>query len=190
MDKTQTVDEVREAGKAMMDALAGADFTLCQTIEDYPIGGKNRGRCELSVNQQPKKGYRTSRRTTDKFGRWCKPKLSVFTEHIMLVITGPCVARDAAWIRTDGGVYLQAANGDNTWLLRAPCWRTPRREATHYFTSTQQLGGTSTSPARHEMPADPPELCDAYDAYLEFYNPLVEQLRQVWIALNTPTFVA
>lgn len=47
-------------------------------IDDYPIGGSNRGACRFEVEFDKKKGYRTVRVTQNKFGTWCKPKKDTY----------------------------------------------------------------------------------------------------------------
>ena len=46
-------------------------------FSDWPIGGDNRGSCRFVVEAN-NKGERVSRTTTDKHGRWCKPKHSTY----------------------------------------------------------------------------------------------------------------
>ncbi len=55
-----------------------AEFT------DWPIGGSARGNCRFSVESN-NKGERVSRTTTDKNGRWCKPKYTTYGQKYVIV---------------------------------------------------------------------------------------------------------
>lgn len=48
-------------------------------IEDYPIGGRARGRCTFKVEHNPTHGYRVSRVTTGK------PKMSTYAGRTVIV---------------------------------------------------------------------------------------------------------
>ena len=63
-------------------------------FNNWPIGGNNRGICKFWVEHTPGKGFRVARSTTDKHGRWCKPK--VMTYH------GPACIVDGS----DGRTYI------------------------------------------------------------------------------------
>lgn len=58
-----------------------------QTLEinDYPIGGSNRGQCKFEIEHNPKRGYRIVRTTTNKHGQWCKPKTSTYGGRAVIV---------------------------------------------------------------------------------------------------------
>jgi hypothetical protein len=47
-------------------------------IDDYPIGGNNRGKCVFEVEHNETHGYRVSRKTTDKYGIWRKPSYGTY----------------------------------------------------------------------------------------------------------------
>lgn len=51
---------------------------------DWPIGGNNRGECRFTVEANAK-GERTMRVTTDKHGRWCKPKYLKYGQKQVIV---------------------------------------------------------------------------------------------------------
>lgn len=54
-------------------------------FSDWPIGGQSRGQCKFTVETHIKRGQRVSRTTTDKFGRWHKPKYSVYGIQTIIV---------------------------------------------------------------------------------------------------------
>jgi hypothetical protein len=72
-DKIPTSDEIRATFEAVRHKIASMDLCLDATIDDYPIGRRDRGKCRLQVERAAGKGYRTVRTTTNKFGRWCAP---------------------------------------------------------------------------------------------------------------------
>lgn len=163
-------------------------FSAMYTIDDYPIGRRDRGRCEMSYEYHPKKReWRTSRRTTDKYGRWCKPKCSVYVDSPMVIVSGPDLEHEAAWLRTDGrSMYLQWANGASEMLCQAPFWSAPNREARTVTWTTRSLsyganGYQIDDVVKQEtdtIPADPPEHIALWDAYIEAYKPLYELVKQ------------
>jgi len=57
---------------------------LTAEFTDWPIGGSNRGLCKFAVEDGGKKGKRVSRTTTDKNGRWCKPKYTTYSEKVCI----------------------------------------------------------------------------------------------------------
>lgn len=46
-------------------------------FDNWPSGGVL-VQCQFRVHGDAKKGWRVEKRTTDKHGRWCKPKLSTY----------------------------------------------------------------------------------------------------------------
>ena len=56
---------------------------LVATFDDWPSGSA-RVKCEFVVRRH-KQGWRVSRRTTDKNGQWCKPKLTTFSGQAAIV---------------------------------------------------------------------------------------------------------
>lgn len=58
---------------------------LVAEINDWPIGGGNRGICKFEVEDGGKKGKRIVRTTTDKHGRWCKPKKDTYAAAVCVV---------------------------------------------------------------------------------------------------------
>jgi hypothetical protein len=166
-----TVAEVDAAWDAACERIAAVKLVEDFTIESYPIGSNNRGMCKLEVEFAPKKGYRTKRTTTDKHGRWCKPKCSIYQDHPIFVVAGDIGGREAAWLRfcTRSGPYFQLANGDNELLCEPPCWSKPRR-ADHHYTIT--VNGTESE--QKTLAADPPELCDAWERWWERYVQVVK----------------
>ncbi len=136
------------------------------TIEDYPIGGANRGNCKISVEYKRGHGYRPVKQTTDKHGRWCKPKAGTYRNGVTVVVTGEIVERDAAYLEvTDRGIWLQAANGDHTQLLEAPS--SARREPLKYKMNDDP----------RELPADDPLSCDLWEEWKPAYLELCKWLH-------------
>lgn len=135
-------------------------------IEDYPIG-RERGKCVLRVESKSGKGWRSVRQTTDKNGKWCKPKTSVYHDGLIVVVSHPDMARQFAWLNfSQGAVWLCYANGEQRVLAKAPCSSKPRRTPSTYKLVHHVM--FSAEPAKeetHTLPADPPELCDAWDVW-------------------------
>jgi hypothetical protein len=57
---------------------------LTADFSDWPIGGSNRGQCKFAVEDGGKRGKRVSRTTTDKHGRWCKPKYTTYSDEVCI----------------------------------------------------------------------------------------------------------
>jgi hypothetical protein len=85
--KIPTPDEIRSTFEAVRQKLGCMNLCLDATIDDYPIGRRERGKCRLQVERAAGKGYRTVRTTTNKFGRWCKPKKSTHTNNVTVVVS-------------------------------------------------------------------------------------------------------
>lgn len=66
---TSTVESVRTACARARQFLEAHHLCPEATIEDYPIGRRERGKCRLQVERARGKGYRTVRTTTDRLGR-------------------------------------------------------------------------------------------------------------------------
>jgi hypothetical protein len=192
-----TPTAIRQSFVELRENLARHQIVPVHVIESYPIGRRDRGQCRLEVEYKPGKGFRRIKTTTDKRGLWCNPKKSVWDGYPNYVITGDLeTGRTAAWLQVSPQriAYL-FPNGTSTVLLVSPCpFGKPRREAeTVVFRKVTLTFGTSPQKeSRDEMvlPADPPELCDAYDAWIESfgefrreyeerYNPIVNQLVAV-----------
>lgn len=58
---------------------------LVAQFVDWPIGGANRGQCEFNIEHDAKRGYRINRKTTDKYGKWCKPKTTTYGGKVAIV---------------------------------------------------------------------------------------------------------
>jgi hypothetical protein len=182
-----TPAEIREKADSVAARIAKYDLQLHGTISDYPIGRRERGLCRLEVERVKGKGYRTVRTTTDKHVRWCKPKKSTFRNDCTVVATGIFDHEHTIqWLCVgDSAVYLQAANGSTTTLMKAPHYCKPNREArtvTWTTTSFSPYGGDEPvrSKSQDTIPADPPELCDAYDAWIEVVRELRKLVARVW----------
>jgi hypothetical protein len=151
-----THDEIRATFAGVRQTIAGMDLGLDATIDDYPIGRRERGKCRLQVERAAGKGYRTVRTTTNKHGRWCAPKKSTYGNAVIVVVRGygeaynhpegperDNLARQVVWLSAGnpaaqwGGshVCVRYANGEGYSM--AKCWRNdaPRREP-HIYTTT------------------------------------------------------
>ena len=156
--------------------LAGATLVPEYVIDDYPIGRRDRGKCRLGVEHSKGRGWRTVRTTTDKHGRWCSPKKSVYHEGIIVVYTRPGDQHvEAGWLNVSmSGIWLCLANFNQLSLVKAPSYCRPNREP-HTYTLVTQVSDLNADmklvptggPTRkqHTIEADPPELCDAYDLW-------------------------
>jgi len=125
------------------------------------------------------RALRTVRSTTDKHGRWCKPKCSTYSDDVICVVTHPEMppTREAAWLFVGRqGIYLHYANcKESKALALPPCHGRPRREpekvrlVSHKPMSILEIAEGKAMEVDHiteyENPADPPELCDAYDLW-------------------------
>ncbi len=124
-----THDEIRETFTRVREQIAGMDLCLDATIDDYPIGRRERGKCRLQVERAKGKGYRTVRTTTNKFGRWCAPKKSTYGNAATVVVRNYDDEHQVAWLSVGnpsaqwGGTHVcvRYANGEGFSL--AKCWR-------------------------------------------------------------------
>ena len=154
--KIPTVADVLEACQKAREFILSADLCLEATIDDYPIGRRDRGKCRLQVEHARGKGYRTVRTTTDKNGRWCTPKKSTFRNACTVVVRNLDTEHQHGWLCiADTSVYVQYANGDTVKLAEAPCWSEPRRAdetVTYRITALsdgrEERSSTSSRPIR------------------------------------------
>ncbi len=150
-----TPDEVFEKLTEVRKTLEGLKLHQEYIIEDYP-SGRHRVKCKLEVEYKKGHGRRTVRTTTSKHGAWCKPKKSTYSNEITIVVTGEAVEREAAWLSiSPRSIGLQSASGSWTVLAEAPHHCAPRRKDKPYTINDEPK----------VLPADPPELCDAWDAW-------------------------
>jgi hypothetical protein len=195
-------EEIRATFADVRHMIAGMDLCLGATIDDYPIGRRERGKCRLQVECAAGKGYRTVRTTTNKFGRWCKPKKSTFSNHVIVVASNVDEQHQHCWFSVGSGggfkgahVCLRYANGDGLALVK--CWRydPPRRQDHHYSSQTSNpmsiLDIADGKVPQYEEPqqpvlkADSPEECDAWDVWIEELKSVRDLLRNVWSAAET-----
>jgi hypothetical protein len=176
-----TVEQVREKCERAVEIIKSYPMCLDATIDDYPIGGSNRGKCRLQVERAAGKGYRTVKTTTDKHGRWCKPHKGIYRPDVTVVVTGPGGDRDAQWLAAGlGDLYLSSANGRKMDIITlAPHYTEPRREPFRYTLSTIEIDGQEVT-REYSMPADPPELCDAWDEWKLWVKIMRGILTKVW----------
>jgi len=181
-------DEVRQSFAALRSNLARHRIVPVHVIESYPIGRRDRGLCRLEVEYKPGKGYRRIKTTTDKQGRWCAPKRSVWDGFPNYVIVGDLeMERTAAWllIAPFRIAYLYPNNQAVVLLANPNSYGgKPRREPeTVVFRKVALTFGTAPQHESREemvMPADPPELCDAYDAWLECFGPFRADFERLY----------
>jgi len=197
--KIPTHDEIRATFASVRDLVQRNHLCLDATIDDYPIGRRERGKCRLQVERAAGKGYRTVRTTTNKFGRWCAPKKSTYHNSVTVVVRDYDEEHQVVWLSAGnpaaqyGGAHvgLQYANGSG--LALAKCWRNdaPRREDRHYttVTRTSRLGITAggllpenmtEEREPHVLEADSPEECAAWDVWVEELKTVRQLLLNVW----------
>lgn len=161
--------EIREKFKEVMADMEQLTVRVAAIIPDYPIGGSSRGQCKLSVDYEPKKGVRSVKQTTNKHGRWCAPKKSVYRGGGMYVVEGPMVENRYEWLNiTNDGIYFQAANGDHRWYLKTPLSghvTTVRRVWT--------IGGEE-----RVFEPDPLDVVDAWEAWMDGIITLDKMMKQ------------
>ncbi|HEV3309845.1 MAG TPA: hypothetical protein VG815_04960 [Chloroflexota bacterium] len=96
--KIPTLDEIRATFASVRQTIAGMDLCLDATINDYPIGRRERGKCRLQVERAAGKGYRTVRKTTNKFGSWCAPKKSTYRNSVHVVVRDYDDEHQVVWL--------------------------------------------------------------------------------------------
>jgi hypothetical protein len=149
----------------------------------WPIGRRERSICRLQVEYDGRKAYRTVRTTTDKHGRWCKPKESTYRLDITVVVDDLEGERTTAWLAIDARcVYVHYPNGEGFHVVDAPCMSPPRRVEEKSAMVMRSIFGLPGKEERteHVWTADPPELCDAWDAWVEHRHQLSLLLARVW----------
>jgi hypothetical protein len=197
--KIPTPDEIRATFEAVRHKIGCMDLCLDATIDDYPIGRRERGKWRLQVERAVGKGYRTVRTTTNKFGRWCAPKKSTYRNSVYVVIRNYDDEHQVVWLSVGnpaaqwGGAHvtIQYANGEGIPLVK--CWRNdaPRREPLTYTTtwiksklSITGAGVETGEPIEeketHTLEADSPEECDAWDVWVEELKSVRQLLLNVW----------
>jgi hypothetical protein len=202
--KIPTPDEIRATFAGVRQTIAAMNRCLDATINDYPIGRWEPGKCRLQVERAARKGYRTVRTTTNRFGRWCAPKKSTYRNSVYVVVRDCDEEHQVVWLVVGnpsaqwGGAHvtIQYANGEGFSLAR--CWwnDAPRREP-HAYTTTWTKSKLSITGAGVEtgepteeketttLEADSPEECDAWDVWVEELKSVRELLRKVWTAAET-----
>jgi hypothetical protein len=201
-----TFDEIHSTFEDVRHKIRCANLCLDATIDDYPIGRRERGECRLQVERVAGKGYRTIRTTTNKIDRWCKPKKSTYRNSVYVVIRDYDAEHQVVWLAVGnpaaqwGGAHvtIQYANGEGVSL--ATCWRNdaPRRER-HTYTTTWTKSKLSITGARVEtveptqeketttLDADSPEECDAWGVWVEELKSVRGMLLEVWKAAAAAT---
>jgi hypothetical protein len=194
-----TVDEIPSTFEDVRHKIRCVNLCLDATIDDYPIGRRERGKCRLRVERTAGKGYRTVRTTTNKRGQWCAPKKSTYHNSVTVVVRDYDEEHQVVWLSAGnpaaqfGGAHvgIQYANGSGVAL--AKCWRNdaPRREDHHYttVTRTSRLGITAggllpenmtEEREQHVLKADSPEECAAWDVWVEELKTVRQLLLDVW----------
>ena len=204
--KIPTHDEIRTTFAEVRDRIEQSNLCLDATIDDYPIGRRERGKCRLQVERRQGKGYRTVRTTTNKYGRWCAPKKSTYSNSVIVVVREWDDEHQHAWLSCGnpraqyGGAHVCVQYANGAGIALAKCWRTdaPRREDVR-FTSvirTSSLGITAGGPRPENMSeerqervlmADSAEECDAWDVWVEELETVRQLLLNVWKQADVPT---
>lgn len=164
-----SIEEIKTAIAETLKVVQTLTVHASAVIENYPIGGRNRGRCELAVERSPKHGWRTVKTTTNKNGVWCAPKKSTYhNEGSCFVVTGDEVQRDVEWITvTSRGIFFTAANGECRWLLETPFSGYVRRQPSHYSINGEQ----------RVFEADSPEVIAAWDTWVAGMEVILDWLN-------------
>jgi hypothetical protein len=197
--KIPTHDQIRETFASARDLVHRNHLCLDATIDDYPIGRRERGKCRLQVERAAGKGYRTVRTTTNKFGRWCAPKKSVYQNGVWVVIKDWDVEHQVVWLgcgKPDsayGGANVGNRYANDRGVVLAGCWRqNPVRREPYHYTSvvrTSRLGITAggllpenrtEEREQHVLEADSPEEIAAWDVWYEELKTVRQLLLNVW----------
>lgn len=91
--------------------------------------------------------------------------------------------RTTGWLAiSERCVYVHHRNGDGFHIVETPCMSPPRRTEEKSVMVMTPLFGSPGQEERveHIRPADPPELCDAWDAWVEHRDQLRLLLARVW----------
>jgi hypothetical protein len=183
-----TVDSVQAACAKAREFIESHHLCLDATIEDYPIGRRERGKCRLQVECRRDREYRTVRTTTNKFGRWCQPHKSTYGPDMTVVVDDLDGERTTGWLAiSTRSVYVHYPNGDGFHVVDAPCTMPPRRTEERSVIVMKPIFGLpgKEDHVEHFWPADPPELCDAWDAWVEQRHQLRLLLARVWERCST-----
>ena len=201
-----TQDEMRATFAGVRQTIACKDICLDATIDDYPIGRRERGKSRLQVERVEGKGYRTVRTTTNKFGRWCAPKKSTYRNSVYVVIRNYDDEHQVVWLSAGnpaaqwGGAHvtIQYANGEGFYLAKCRRNDAPRREPHTYNTTWTKSklsitgAGVGTGEPTHEkethvLEADSPEEIAAWDVWYEELKTVRQLLLNVWQAAEVVT---
>jgi hypothetical protein len=113
-DDDRTPDQIRAEASSAIEKANGLKLVREFTIDDYPIGGRNRGKCKLEVEAKRGHGIRTKRTTTNKHGSWCKPKCSTYRNFPTFVATG------GDWMKHDGFAYYLVTKHSPLTIAHVP----------------------------------------------------------------------
>ena len=176
-----TPDQIRANLSKAIEFINGLNIVPEFTIEDYPIGSRYRGLCKLEVEAKKGHRFRTKRTTTNKHGRWCKPKCSTYRDDMIFVVAGDGMQRKSAWLTLGRfSIWLTYANGDCESIVKGPCnWSPPRRERQKYTITTGRYGSYDRKETKYLEP-DPPELIAAWDAWWEMLAPYRKVMWERW----------
>ena len=204
--KIPSHDQIRETFASVRQLVQRSHLCFDATIDDYPIGRRERGKCRLQVERAAGIGYRTVHTTTNKFGRWCALKKSTYRNSSYVGVRDYDDEHQVVWLAVGnpaaqwGGaqVTVQYANGEGFSL--AKCWRNdaPRREPRTYtrtWTTSRlsitgagvEAGEPTQEKETRTLEADSREECDAWDVWVEELRSVRELLRNVWTAAETVT---
>jgi hypothetical protein len=166
-------DPIRRAGTQLTLVrlfVEAAVFAEKHTIEDYPCGWSGRCKCELSIDSSVK-GTRTVRRTTDKNGRWCAPKMSTYRERhdaaMFVMVSHPDHLAGWMVLSKRHGVYLSSANGQATVIADPLFSSPPRRKA---------IGGVMNGQP-FTMAASPAAELEAWDVWCRGLDAIEVKIR-------------
>jgi hypothetical protein len=174
-DRNKTAATMRAEMDDCLAKVGSMTFLAEGIIDDYPIGRKTRGKCKLSVEYKKGKGFRTVRQTTDKDDNWCKPHTSRYYDAPTSVVRHQ---GKIGWLTIAGSmIYVTWANYDTEALVMANVSNAPRvKDHTYQTISYEPLSMEDVMAGKkagvretqtHTLPADPPEVIECWNAWLE-----------------------
>jgi hypothetical protein len=183
----------------VIERIQRSQLCLDATIDDYPIGWRERGKCRLQVERAGNKGYRTVRTTTNKFGRWCAPKKSTSSGAVEVVVRHRDDEHKHVWLSCGDprfaycGAHMCVTYANGAGLALAKCWRSgpPRRERevqnVKWTTSTLGITAGGLLPENrteetkeYVYEADSPEEIAAWDLWVGELKRVCLMLEKVW----------
>ena len=165
--ETKQPDQIVEQIQLISSVYENFQYSDELIINNYPIGGRNRGRCKLGIEYAHGHGTRLIRTTENAHGDWNQPHYSNYQKVNVLLavdvrnliapikgtifkkaerrsITGMEFTKGkpfTGWISSSksGGIYLRAANYDCFILVEAPSSTFPAHQDTNVPSAAELL---------------------------------------------------